>query len=111
MSDVMSIFDVSTCGVVELRMFVWVRDFAFVALFAGMVFYINKGRAFVLFQSFLGLVQDMVDRSKLIALRGSRVLFGSLFLMMFFCNVVGLLPFVVRVSSHLVFRMCFGLRF
>lgn len=53
----------------------------------------------------------MVARSKLVVLRGSHVLLVSLFIFLLFCNWVGLLPFVMGVRSHLVFRMSFGLSF
>lgn len=59
----------------------------------------------------LGLVEDIFKGSKISVIRGGNLLLSSLFFILFLCNVTGLIPFVIRVSSHLVFRMCFGLRF
>lgn len=56
------------------------------------------------------LAHFMVAESKLIVVGGSNMVLSSLFVLMFFCNVTGLVPYVVSVSSHLVFRLCFGVR-
>lgn len=37
-SDVMSVFDVSSCGVIELRFVLWVGNFLFIMFFLGVLF-------------------------------------------------------------------------
>lgn len=65
----------------------------------------------MLFRFIVILPYSMVKESKLRILSGSNLGLGSLFVTIFFINVTGLVPYVIRVSSHIVFSLCFGLRF
>lgn len=107
----MSIFDASTCRVVELRGLVWFGNFFYVVLFMGISYFVYEGRAVTLFKIFVSLPGSMVKESKLRVLGGRSLGLKSLFITIFFVNITGLVPYVIRVRSHIVFSLCFGLRF
>lgn len=110
-SDVMSIFDASTCRAVEMRGLVWFGNFFYVFMFMGLIFFLYSGRAVVLFGLFVSLPGFMVGESKLRVLGGGHLWLKSLFVTIFFVNMTGLVPYVISVRSHIVFSLCFGLSF
>lgn len=110
-SDVISVFDISTCGIVDLGVIVWFCNFMFVIIFIGVVYSCYGGRVSAFVNSFFGLVCRIVEGSKMSIIGGGRLMLRSLFLLLLLCNIRGLIPFVARSSSHLVFRLSFGFSF
>lgn len=60
---------------------------------------------------FWQLVFRVVRGSKVSVIGGGGLALSSLFIILLFCNVRGLVPFVARSRSHLVFSLSFGFRF
>nr|YP_003208295.1 ATP synthase F0 subunit 6 [Lucinella divaricata]ABJ91108.1 ATP synthase F0 subunit 6 [Lucinella divaricata] len=111
MSDVMSVFDISTCGVVNLGIVIWFCNFLFVVIFIGVVYSCHSGRVSTFMGIFWQLVFSGVSGSKVSVMGGGGLALSSLFMMLLFCNVSGLVPFVASSSSHLVFSLSFGSSF
>lgn len=62
-------------------------------------------------EEFLAVSLTMVRKSTLGALGGSHLLLGRLFLVILMCNVTGIVPYTLRVRSHLVYSVRFALPF
>lgn len=75
------------------------------------MYFLFCGRFLIFFKLFFSLPESMVKESKFRVLGGGCLLLKSLMVTIFFVNVTGLVPYVIRVSSHMVFSMCFGLSF
>lgn len=95
----------------DLGVILWFCNFMFVIIFIGVVYSCYGGRVSAFVSSFFGLVCRMVEGSKMSVIGRGRLMLRSLFLLLLLCNIRGLIPFVARSSSHLVFRLSFGFSF
>lgn len=86
-------------------------NFFYVVLFMGFLYFSYRGRAFILFRLLVSLPGSIARDSKLRVLSGRSLMLKSLFVTILLINITGLVPYVISVSSHIVFRLCFGFRF
>lgn len=85
--------------------------FEFFLFVFGMFYCCRISRFWVMGLFLISIGAGMVSRSKISVFGGSQIRVVSLFVLILLVNFSGLLPYVFRVSSHLVFRVGFGFTF
>lgn len=109
--DVMSVFETFTYGKSSYRFFVWAGNFLYFRVFLGVVYWYANGRMESLVRAVFEVPISMVRLSKLGIFGGSYLIMSRLFVGVLFVNVVGTIPYVLRMSSHFVYRLRFAFPF
>lgn len=110
-ADVMSVFDSLTYSKVSYSVLVWGGSFLYLALFMGIVFWFKDGRGLSVLGQIVSVPLRIVYSSKIGIFGGSHLVLCTLFLTIFSINLIGRVPYSLRVRSHLVFRLSFGVPF
>lgn len=106
--DIFSGFDDHNFVLMDLFYLVWFGGFMVVV---GLVcsFWVRCGVFFSFFRLLLSVVEELVFRSMSKGVGGSMAVFSSLFFLLIGLNLIGLVPYVFRVTSHLSINLAIAL--
>lgn len=90
---------------------VWLGNFLFLLFIAALVFELISSRWGERLEKLFIVPLKMVCGSKFGILGGAQLLLRRLFAFVLTSNVVGLLPYLLRIRSHLVFSIRFAFPF
>lgn len=80
-------------------------------LFIGIIFWFKDGRGLSILGQIVSIPFRIVNRSKIGIFGRSHLVLCTLFFTIFGINLIGRIPYSLRVRSHLVFRLSFGVPF
>nr|AAR13387.1 ATP synthase F0 subunit 6 [Phoronis architecta] len=108
MADIFSVFDDQNGTFLGLTMFVWTLSGLSLFLVLSK-FWLSSSRLESLYFSVKGITQELIIRTKGKDLGGFNLMISSLFMMIIIFNLLGLIPYMFSITSHLVFSFCLAL--
>ncbi len=110
LTDIFSAFDPATSFVYSQLPFslFWLLNFSILA-FLHSSFWVSSNRVFWLTSFPSDFMTNQVTQTLGFHIKGFATIVTPLFLILISLNLVGIIPYVFRTTTHLIFTFCFGL--
>nr|ANZ03370.1 ATP synthase F0 subunit 6 [Pleuropoma jana] len=104
MVDIFSHFDDEQFSLVSSYLFLWLISFYFL-LILNLCYWVSKSNFNLFLVGLSSIIFSQISYSASSLMKGFNLMLVSLFLFLFFLNLVGLIPYTFSVSSHLVLTL------
>lgn len=107
--DIFSSFDPATNSLFNFSSsFFWLINFS-VLIILHPLLWLNPNRNFWLISLFGSIIEEQTSRTFYSHIKGSASILASLFIIIIVLNFRGILPYIFRTTSHLLFSLSLGL--
>ena len=108
-ADIFSSFDPATCSAYSISpsLFWFLSFFSILPLQASL--WVAPSRISWIPMSFIEIIRSQTSRTFILHLKGFPILLVSLFIILITLNLIGLIPYVFRSTSHLLLTLSLGL--